>query len=260
MRRGTSTLIVSEYLTTRLNCYSRDSYRDPAHRRYILSDRFLIDEIASENAPPSKEKGKSITKSRIQESADVDPSAQIGRGSTIWHLAQIREGATIGDFSSVGRGAYVGAGVVIGESCKIQNYAQIFEPASLDRGVFVGPGAVFTNDSHPRAVNYDGSSKKPADWNPVGVSVGEGASIGANATCVAPVTIGPWALVAAGAVVTQDVPAHALVAGVPARQIGWVGRAGKKLISTGDVFMCRETGETYRLLSGQLALVSSHDR
>ncbi|WP_136193389.1 acyltransferase [Actinomyces procaprae] len=167
---------------------------------------------------------------RIAPSADVSPEASIGDGSSIWHLAQVREHAELGPGCIVGRGAYIGEGVRMGRNCKVQNYALIYEPARLGDGVFVGPAVTFTNDHFPRAVNPDGSLKSASDWEPVGVTVQDGASIGARAVCVAPVKIGAWATVAAGAVVTKDVPAHALVAGVPARRIGWVGRAGEPLL------------------------------
>ncbi|MDU0347789.1 acyltransferase [Actinomyces sp. MRS3W] len=166
---------------------------------------------------------------RIAPSADVSADATIGEGSSIWHLAQVREHAVLGEGCIVGRGAYIGEGVTLGRHCKVQNYALIYEPARLGDGVFVGPAVTLTNDHFPRAINPDGSLKSASDWEPVGVTIEEGASIGARAVCVAPVTIGAWATVAAGAVVTKDVPAHALVAGVPARRIGWVGRAGQPL-------------------------------
>ncbi|MBW3068830.1 MULTISPECIES: acyltransferase [unclassified Actinomyces] len=171
---------------------------------------------------------------RIAPSADVSPEASIGDGSSIWHLAQVREHAVLGEGCIVGRGAYIGEGVRMGRNCKVQNYALVYEPARLADGVFVGPAVTFTNDHFPRAVNPDGSLKSASDWEPVGVTVEEGASIGARAVCVAPVVIGAWATVAAGAVVTKDVPAHALVAGVPARRIGWVGRAGEPLVPVDD--------------------------
>jgi acetyltransferase-like isoleucine patch superfamily enzyme len=178
--------------------------------------------------------------------ADVDPCARLGPDVSVWHLAQIREGAEIGADCIIGRGAYIGAGVRLGQRCKVQNYALIYEPAWLDDGVFVGPAAVFTNDRYPRAVTPEGSAKAAGDWEPVGVRVRYGASIGARAVCVAPVTIGSWAVVAAGAVVVKDVPDFALVAGVPARFVRWVGRAGIALTTAGDGrFRCPRTGARY---------------
>ncbi|MFB9732775.1 acyltransferase [Ornithinimicrobium kibberense] len=191
---------------------------------------------------------------RIVDSADVSPEATIGEGSSVWHLAQVREGAVLGAGCVVGRGAYVGTGVRMGDHCKLQNYALVYEPAELGDGVFVGPAAVLTNDTFPRAINPDGSLKSAADWQAVGVRIGRGASIGARAVCVAPVTVGEWATVAAGAVVTRDVPAHALVVGVPARQVGWVGTAGHPLHETGTpgVWRCPATGESYHERDGHL--------
>lgn len=188
------------------------------------------------------------------DSADVSAEATIGEGSSIWHLAQVREQAVLGPGCVIGRGAYVGTGVRLGAHCKLQNYALVYEPAELGDGVFVGPAAVLTNDTFPRAINPDGSLKAADDWEAVGVTVGTGASIGARAVCVAPVRIGAWATVAAGAVVTRDVPAHALVVGVPARQVGWVGRAGHPLeqTTTPGVWRCPTTGDTYRESDGTL--------
>lgn len=183
---------------------------------------------------------------RIVDSADVDPGATIGDGSSVWHLAQVREGAVLGEGCVVGRGAYIGTGVRMGRNCKVQNYALVYEPAVLEDGVFIGPAVVLTNDTFPRAVNPDGSLKSAHDWEPVGVTVREGASIGARAVCVAPVTIGRWATVAAGSVVTRDVPDFALVAGVPARRVKWVGRAGVPLEDRGArQWRCPVTGDEY---------------
>jgi acetyltransferase-like isoleucine patch superfamily enzyme len=191
---------------------------------------------------------------RIQASADVDARASIGEGTLIWHLAQVREHAHVGARCVVGRGAYVGPSVIVGQNCKLQNYALVYEPALLEDGVFIGPGAVLTNDLHPRAINVDGTLKGESDWSLVGVVVRRGASVGARAVCVAPVTIGRWATVAAGAVVTRDVPDFALVAGVPAKQIGWVGRAGLRLTPRSDgIWECPATGERYREADGTLS-------
>ena len=188
----------------------------------------------------------------IADTADVDARASIGFDARIWHLAQVREFARVGDGSTIGRGAYIGPGVVMGHNCKIQNYALVYEPALLEDGVFVGPAVVFTNDAFPRAINVDGTRKTDDDWDAVGVTVRTGASIGASAVCVAPITIGRWALVAAGAVVTRDVHDYALVAGVPAKRIGWVGRAGAALRDEGEgVFVCPVSGERY-LESGEV--------
>jgi len=191
---------------------------------------------------------------RIVDSADVADSAIIGDGSSIWHLAQVRESAHLGRNCIVGRGAYIGTGVVMGDNCKVQNYALVYEPARLADGVFIGPAVVLTNDTYPRAINPDGSLKSTSDWEPVGVTIERGASIGARATCVAPVTIGEWSTVAAGAVVVKDVPAYALVAGVPARRIGWVGEAGLPLQSNGDgTWICPASGTRYVETDGTLA-------
>lgn len=191
---------------------------------------------------------------RIATTADIDPRAKIGPDSLVWHLAQVREYAQIGGGCIIGRGAYVGPGVIIGRNCKLQNYALIYEPALLEDGVFVGPAVVFTNDSYPRAINLDGSRQTNDDWQAVGVTVRTGASIGARAVCVAPITIGRYALVAAGAVVTRNVADYAMVVGVPAHRIGWVGRAGVPLIDAGDdEFVCPRTGERYIEHAGVLS-------
>lgn len=165
----------------------------------------------------------------------------------------MREDAVVGANCNIGRGAYVGPGARLGDNVKLQNYALVYEPAQLGDGVFIGPAAVLTNDEYPRAVTPEGRRKTGDDWHAVGVVVGEGASIGARAVCVAPVTVGRWALVAAGAVVTKDVPDFALVVGVPARRVGWVGRAGVTLAAKGDgVYACPQTGTEYLERDGVL--------
>ncbi|MEO7720536.1 MAG: acyltransferase [Pseudolysinimonas sp.] len=189
----------------------------------------------------------------VEGTADVAGSAVIGEGSKIWHYAQVREGARIGADSIVGRGAYIGTGVVMGDGCKVQNYALVYEPARLGRGVFIGPAVVLTNDHFPRAINPDGSPKSAHDWEPVGVTIHDGASIGASATCVAPLTIGRWALVGAGSVVISDVADFALVVGSPARRVGWVGKAGVPLVDDGGgVWRCPASGDRYVETDGVL--------
>ena len=192
----------------------------------------------------------------VHATADVDKSAKLGPGTTVWHLAQIRENARLGGDCIVGRGAYVGPGVVIGDRSKLQNYALVYEPARLEDEVFIGPAVVLTNDVFPRATDVAGKLKRPADWDALGVVVRHGASVGARAVILAGVVIGRWALVAAGAVVTRDVPDFALVAGMPARRIGWVGRAGCRLVADGaGQWRCAQTGEQYREVDGMLAQV-----
>ena len=193
----------------------------------------------------------------IHPSADVSEGAFIGDGTLVWHLAQVRERAVVGAACSIGRGAYVGPGVRLGDRCKVQNHALVYEPAVVEDGVFIGPAVVFTNDLMPRAVTPDGRLKTGDDWEAVGVVVREGASVGARAVVVAPVTIGRWAMVGAGSVVTRDVPDFALVVGVPARRVGWVGRAGEVLVRGGDeVLRCPRTGEEYVETDG--VLVEAH--
>jgi len=196
----------------------------------------------------------------VHATAEVDEGAVIDPSAFVWGLAQIRAGASIGENCIVGRGAYVGSGVTIGSRAKIQNYALVYEPATVGEGAFIGPGAILTNDHNPRAVRVDGALKSGEDWEAVGVSVGRGASIGAGAICVAPLAIGDWALVGAGSIVTSDVPDFALVVGSPARQTGWVGRAGNRLLPAPEpgTFVCPETGETYVEESGQLKLRETH--
>lgn len=183
---------------------------------------------------------------QIAQLASVHSTAVVGEGSRVWDYASVRERAVLGAECIVGRGAYIGPGVTVGARSKIQNDALVYEPAQLGEGVFVGPAVVFTNDTYPRAINPDGTQKTADDWMPVGVIVEDGAAIGARAVCIAPVRIGRWATVAAGSVVTKDVADFALVAGVPARRIGWVGKSGRPLVNDGDSWLCPETGERYR--------------
>lgn len=181
----------------------------------------------------------------IHPEATVDARAHVHDSVTAWSGTHVREGAVIGEDTSLGQFVYVGPGTRIGARCKIQNGALLYEPAVIADGVFIGPRVVLTNDRHPRAITADGTAKRADDWDAVGVTIEYGASVGAAAVCVAPITIGSWATVAAGAVVTKDVAPHALVAGVPARRIGWVGRTGRLLEQHAGRWVCPDTADEF---------------
>lgn len=164
---------------------------------------------------------------RIHPTADVSDAAVLGAGTSVWNQAQVRERARLGRECIVGKDAYLDFEVVVGDRCKIQNGAQLFHGLTLGDGVFVGPGAIFTNDLRPRAVTPEGALKGASDWTVGATTVGDGAAIGAGAIVLPGLRIGRWAMIAAGAVVTRDVPDHGLVAGSPARRIGWVCACGE---------------------------------
>jgi len=165
----------------------------------------------------------------IADTAIVEPGAFVGGGVHIWHHAHVRISASIGPEVTIGEGVFVDIGVVVGARAKVQNGAQLFSPAVVGEGAFVGPGAILTNDLHPRAIDVDGRLLGTSDWTQTGCRIGLGASVGAASTIVC-TEVGDWAMVAAGSVVIQPVPPHALVAGVPARQIGWVCHCGERSI------------------------------
>jgi acetyltransferase-like isoleucine patch superfamily enzyme len=165
----------------------------------------------------------------VHGSALVEEGAFVGDGARVWHQAQIRSGAHVGARCIVGKGVFIDAGVRVGDDSKLQNYACVYHGVTLGRGVFVGPHVVFTNDRFPRATDPSFVPLRDGDWIVGETSVGDGASLGANSTILPGLRIGSWAMVAAGAVVTRDVAAYTLVAGTPARRLGWVCACGQRL-------------------------------
>lgn len=180
----------------------------------------------------------------MHETAFVDEGATIGDDTRIWHFCHVQSGAAIGENCSLGQNVNVANNVRIGNGCKIQNNVSVYEGVELEDFVFCGPSCVFTNDLTPRAKYPKGSA------NYKRTLVREGASIGANATIVCGHEIGPWAMIGAGAVVTSDVPAHALMLGVPARRRGWVCECGQVLPKTLE---CAECGRRYVEEDGRLS-------
>jgi UDP-2-acetamido-3-amino-2,3-dideoxy-glucuronate N-acetyltransferase len=172
--------------------------------------------------------------SYIHETARVSPQATLGNDVKVWNEAQVRENARIGDECVLGKGSYVGEGVVVGNRCKLENRVSLFEGTTLEDGVFVGPHAAFLNDKKPRAITPDGRLKTLADWTVSPTHAKEGAAIGGGAMILPGVTVGRWAMVGSGAVVTRDVPDFALVAGNPARLIGYVCRCGERATSPAE--------------------------
>jgi UDP-2-acetamido-3-amino-2,3-dideoxy-glucuronate N-acetyltransferase len=172
---------------------------------------------------------------RVHATADIEPDVTVGSGSSIWHRAQVRTGARLGSECVVGRDVFIDEGVTIGDKVKIQNAALIYRGVTVGNGVFIGPGAILTNDRYPRAITPNGDLARAADWQVSPISLEDGCSIGAGAVVVAGVTVGRFAMVGAGGIVTRDVPNHALVVGSPAHRIGWVCACGGRLVdSNGD--------------------------
>lgn len=165
----------------------------------------------------------------IHPSAEVSPKARIAEGVKIWNQAQVREGAQLGEGCVLGMGVYVDAGVQVGARCKIQNGVYLYHGVTVEDGVFLGPRASTTNDLRPRAIFPDGRARGPEDWTVTATRLCYGASIGAGAIIVCGVTVGRFAMVAAGSVVTRDVPDYGLVRGNPARLVGAVCPCGERL-------------------------------
>lgn len=170
---------------------------------------------------------------RIHPTADVSPQANIGEGTSIWHQAQVREDVQLGKNCIIGKGVYVDAGVCIGDNVKIQNYVSVYHGVTIEDGVFVGPYVCFTNDLRPRAVNPDGSLKAADDWVLSLTRIRNGAALGANSTIVCGITIGAWAMIGSGSVVTRDIPDYGLAWGNPARLHGFVCPCGARLVKEG---------------------------
>jgi UDP-2-acetamido-3-amino-2,3-dideoxy-glucuronate N-acetyltransferase len=184
------------------------------------------------------------------DSAVVDDGARIGDGTRVWHFSHVCAGASIGERCSLGQGVFVGNDVVIGTNVRIQNNVSVYDAVSLEDDVFCGPSMVFTNVYNPRAA----VARKDEYRRTL---VRRGATLGANSTIVCGVTVGPYAFIGAGAVVQKDVPAFALMVGVPARRIGWMSRYGERLhFDVSGSAVCANTGDRYRLVGDQCELIS----
>ncbi len=170
----------------------------------------------------------------IHPTADVSPEATVGDDTRIWSNVQVRPGAHIGTNCTIGRNAFVDLDVTVGQNVKIQNNASLYEGLRVSDGAFIGPHVVFTNDKIPRAITPTGQLKTTDDWVLGLTTVGYGAAIGAHSVIVTGINIGRWAMVGSGAVVTKDVPDHALVVGNPARIVGWVSAAGARCATAAE--------------------------
>lgn len=188
---------------------------------------------------------------RIHPSAIVDEGAQLGDGTAVWHFCHVSAGARIGERCALGQNVFVGNDVAIGDNVRIQNNVSVYDAVTLEDDVFCGPSMVFTNVHNPRA-----AVPRKAEYRRTLVK--RGATLGANCTVVCGTTIGEYAFIGAGAVVSRDVPAFALVVGVPARRIGWMSRRGERLdlpaAGEGEA-ACPATGERYRLSGDNLRLL-----
>jgi UDP-2-acetamido-3-amino-2,3-dideoxy-glucuronate N-acetyltransferase len=193
-------------------------------------------------------------------SADVSPEAIIGDGTCIWHQCQIRERAVIGKNCILSKGVYIDFDVKIGSNVKIQNYVSVYHGVTIEDGVFVGPHVCFTNDLFPRAVNPDGTLKSGDDWELVETLICKGTGIGANSTIRCGITIGKWAIIGAGSVVTKDVPDYGLVWGNPAKLHGYVAPNGKRLMEVNreDGFVIAIAEDDEQIIKIKIDLWDTH--
>lgn len=173
----------------------------------------------------------------IHDTAQIDARAKLGNEVKVWNWVQVREDAEIGDNTILSKGVYIDFGVKIGKNVKIQNNVSVYHGVSIEDGALIGPHVCFTNDKYPRAITPDGTLKRAKEWEVSQICVKYGASIGANATIVSGITIGRHSMIAAGSVVTKDVCDHGLVAGVPARLIGYVCNCGRRMEKKNDGFL-----------------------
>lgn len=181
----------------------------------------------------------------IHPSAEVSSNAKIGSGTRVWHLVQIREGVVIGENCIIGKDVYIDFDVKIGNNVKVQNSALLYHGATIEDGVFIGPQVCLTNDRMPRAITSDGQLKGNDDWMVGPILIKYGASIGAGSLILPDVTVGRFALVGAGAVVTRNVPDHGLVVGNPARLVGYVCHCGRKMERKDNAWYCSVSDWTF---------------
>lgn len=183
---------------------------------------------------------------RIHPTADLEEGVTVGPRSSVWHQAVVRTGATLGSDCVIGRTAFIDEGVVLGDRVKVQNGALVYHGATVEDGVFIGPGAIITNDRRPRSITPDGQLARAADWTVTPTVLRHGSSLGAGAVVVAGNDLGRFSMVGSGSVVTRPVPDHALVAGNPARPLGWVCACGERLAEHGDAtYRCGACSRTY---------------
>jgi acetyltransferase-like isoleucine patch superfamily enzyme len=172
---------------------------------------------------------KTSKKYFVHKTVVIGDNVQIGEGTKVWHFTQIREGTKIGHHCIICNSVYIDFDSVIGNNVKIQNHSMIYHKAVIEDGVFIGPNVCFTNDKKPRAINVDGSLQTAGDWQVLTTRIGEGASVGAHSVLLPGITIGKFAMIGAGSVVTKDIPDFAMVFGNPAKIRGFVCRCGEKL-------------------------------